>query len=554
MNRTISILSALLIATASVAQTLSGDTINRTVLVESTYNPIVVSAVKRNFIPDEVEPSMNRAAIVYADKAMPIARLQRTALPVEKVGVAQSNNTPGYLHLGYGGYNDLDALAAYRFQFNENNTLMLKVDADGWAGWYDKITSRDDDEDWYSYLYRGNLDARYRLNYGSGELGVGLLGGYSTFNYLDIPLYRPSYRPSIKEPDTNQQAERLSGNFYVKGTINERFRYDADATYTYSAQQNYLGEHALNSENHLHTQAAFGADFGKYGVAILNLKNDLMTYSLDDFEAMNYITVTPEWSVAYKQFRFATGVNLDFSNQAYARFKASPSCSINYTSKNNFDATLLLDGGHQLPTYSYLESLSPYWVRTAELRSSYTYLNALLSGNVRLFEGFHLHVNGGYRIIGSALFETAVDMDNIRYTGFANRDAHLAHATTKLSYNYKQQFSCFTQATYNHWMVEGERDILARAPQLDAQAGVKAHIFGGLSAHSNFRYVLFTATDSELQRETSIIDWNLGLQYALNNHWSFYLDGHNLLNHQHQLYTGYPTQGISAMAGAAFKF
>lgn len=550
MNRTISILSALLIATASVAQTLSGDTINRTVLVESTYNPIVTYAVKRNFIPDEVEPSMNRTAIVYADKAMPIARLQRTALPAGKVGLAQSYSNPGYLHLGYGAYNNLDALAAYRFNFNENNTLTLKAGADGWAGRYDKITSPDENDRWDSYLYRGNIDARYRLDYGSGELGAGLTGGYGTFNYLDIP------RSSVylDKPDTKQQSTRLGGNLYVKGNIDERFQYNADATYTYTAQQNYLGEHKLNSENHLHTQAFFSADFGKYGIAALNLANDLLTYSLSSLDPMSYITVTPQWSTAYKQFSFSTGVNLDFSNQVYARLKASPSCSITYTSKNNFDATLLLDGGRQLPTYSYLETLSPYWVYTPGLQSSYTYLNALLSGNMRLFEGLHLHLDGGYRIIGSALFEEAANIEDIRYTGFANRDAHLAHATTKLSYDYKQLFSCFAQATYNHWMVDGDNSILSRAPQLDAQAGIKARIYGGLSAHSNFRYVLFTATDSEPQRETPIIDWNLGLQYALNNHWSFYLDGHNLLNHRHQLYTGYPTQGISAMAGAAFKF
>lgn len=550
MNRTISILSTLLIATTTVAQTLSGDTINRTVLVESTYNPIVTHAVKRNFIPDEVEPSMNRTAIVYADKAMPIARLQHTALPVEKVGLAQSYSNPGYLHLGYGAYNNLDALAAYRFRFNENNTLTLRAGADGWSGQYDKITTPEEDDRWDSYLYRGNIDARYRLNYGSGELGVSLTGGYSTFNYLTIP------RSSVylDDPDGEQQSNRLGSNFYVKGDINGRIHYDAGATYTYSAQQNYLGEHRLNNENHLHTQASFSADLGRYGIAALNLTNDVMAYYLSDFEAMNYITVTPRWSTTYKQFRFTTGVSLDFSNQAYARLKASPSCSITYTSRSNFDATLLLDGGHQLPTHSYLESLSPYWVRTAELRSSYTYLNALLSGNVRLYEGLHLHVDGGYRIIGSALFETAADINDIRYTGFINRDARLAHATTKVNYDYKQLFSCYAQATYNHWTVDGDNDILARAPQIDAQAGAKARIFGGLSAHSNFRYVLFTATDSETQRETPIIDWNLGFQYALNKHWSFYLDGHNLLNHHHQLYTGYPAQGISAMAGAAFKF
>lgn len=45
----LSVLSAATIAAHPVAPS---DTINRTVLVESTYNPIIAGAVKRNFIPE----------------------------------------------------------------------------------------------------------------------------------------------------------------------------------------------------------------------------------------------------------------------------------------------------------------------------------------------------------------------------------------------------------------------------------------------------------------------------------------------------------------------
>ncbi len=545
MKRYFSILSVLLTATVAVAQTVPGDTINRTVLVESTYNPIVTSAVKRNFIPDEVEPSINRTAIVYADKAMPITRLQHQALPTDKVAIAQEKGFPGYLHLGYGNSNNLDGLAAYYLQINKNNSLSLNANVNGWNG--NLLT--EDDEWWASHFYRADADVRYRLTYNRGELGVGFNAGYSAFNYLT----ETGHNPNLDFTDL-QQSNRLGGSVYAKGWIGERYRYDVSTAYTYSGQQAYLGIDNPHSEGHSHTQATVSASLDKYGTVSLGLADDFLAYSPESsFETMNYLTITPQWSTSYKRYHFVAGVNLDLSNGSDANFKVSPACSITYTSDKNFNASLLLDGGYLLPTYAYLESLSPYWIRIPELQSSYTHLNALLTGNVRLTEGLHLTINGGYRVIGSAIFETVADEVYVRYTGFENRDAQLAHATTKLAYDYKQQFSCFAQATYNHWMVEGDREVLARAPQVDAQAGVSMKLFGSLSAYSDLRYVLFTATAPQ-EREASIIDLGLGLRYTLGKRWAFFLDGHNLLNQRYQFYTGYPSQGIHALAGAAFKF
>ena len=546
MNRYISILSALLTATLAAAQTTPGDTINRTVLVESTYNPIVVNAVKRNFIPDEVEPSINKTAIVYADDALPITRLQQKAIPAKKVGIEQEKGFPGYIHLGYGNSNNLDGWAAYHLQLNENNALSINAGINGWNG----NLKRQDKGWWHSYLYDGNADIRYRFTHRKGELGAALTGGHQAFNYLTVGALAPDMGL------TDQQHSNLLGaNIYAKGLIGKRYRYDASLTYTHLGQQAYLGKaDTYHGESLMHTQATFSTELDKYGTVTVGLSDDLMSYSSESpYKPIHYFTLTPQWSTSYKQYHFVAGVNLDLSISSNIRMKASPACSVTYNSGKNFNASLLLDGGYRLPTYAYLASLSPYWMRTPELQSSYTYLNTLLTSNMRLTEGLHLTINGGYRVIGNAIFETVADVANIRYTSFENRNAQLLHASTKLSYDYKQQFSYYAQATYNHWIVEGERAILARAPQLDMQTGVQMHILKDFTLHSDFRYLLFSATVNS-ERERAIIDWGLGMRYALNTHWTFFLDGHNLLNHHHQIYTGYPTQGIHALAGATFKF
>ena len=65
-------LTALLLTAFSIgfAQT-ANDTIRRTVLVESVYNPVLASSEKRSFLPDEQPPVTNREAVVYAPVKFP---------------------------------------------------------------------------------------------------------------------------------------------------------------------------------------------------------------------------------------------------------------------------------------------------------------------------------------------------------------------------------------------------------------------------------------------------------------------------------------------------
>jgi hypothetical protein len=113
--------------------------------------------------------------------------------------------------------------------------------------------------------------------------------------------------------------------------------------------------------------------------------------------------------------------------------------------------------------------------------------------------------------------------------------------------------SVSASGTYHYWMLKDHPALLARAPKVDAQADARVRIIKGLYAHTSLRMRFFCPV-AEQETEKGIINWSLGARYTLNRHISFFLDGHNLLNRRHHYYAGYPTQGISVMAGAAVKF
>lgn len=542
-KRYISILSAIFVAVATMAHT--GDTISRTVIVESTYTPIIINAVKRNFIPGEIEPSIKKGAIVYANEGMPITLFERTALPVTKAAIAQEKKLPGYIHLGYGSRNNLDGLATYNLKFGQRHSLSVKAGITGWNGSFN-IT---DEDSWHSHLYNAMADIDYRLTLDKHELGATINTGNRWFNYLQTP----SYNAHLDITDL-QCSNHNQGSLYIKGGFKKRFNYDAHVTYTHATQQILSGLKQRHNEGHLRTEGTIAADLQRYGSIGIGLRSDMLNYSpVSEIKDVHYLSITPQWSFNDANIHYAAGLNIDVPSLSSSPVAISPACHISYIPKKRFSIALRLDGGRQIPTFSYLETLSPYWMRSAELHSSYTHLNARLTGNLRITEGLHLHLHGGYRTTQNAIFETVTEKDGILYTDFANRDAQLAYAGSKLSYDYKQRFACYAEGTFSHWMVKGERDILSRAPQIEAKAGARIYILDGLTATSDIHYVMFTPTDN-LPAETSIIDWSLSIQYALTSQWSFFINGDNLLNRNYRFYTGYPSQGINALAGAVFKF
>jgi outer membrane receptor for ferrienterochelin and colicin len=47
---------------------------------------------------------------------------------------------------------------------------------------------------------------------------------------------------------------------------------------------------------------------------------------------------------------------------------------------------------------------------------------------------------------------------------------------------------------------------------------------------------------------------NAGMQYAINDHWTFWSKGENLLDQQYQRWANYPSLGVQFIAGIQYKF
>ena len=533
----------LLAAAIGIAQN-ANDTINRMVLVESTYNPIIAGAVKHNFIPEEVKPSVNKEEVVYAEEGIGLTHFDRQAQTAKAVNVASEKGTPGYAHLGYGNYNNLSALAAYKLQLGERSGLALKAHADGWNGNLKLV----ENIKWRSYLNDAGLDADYTMQLDKATLNAGVGVADYTYNYL-------AYSTPNGGTDT-QNAYNLDAYLNIKGVVKEHYHYHAAISYTHFNRSTHFAYNTRNSENHLHSEITFGMDLYEWGMASIELRYDLLSYQgLADYHNYGSFGITPKWEYQYSKFKFIGGFNMDFlaGKHTLHPVQLSPECSISYVPNKVFAAKFTLDGGRDLPTFGNLYEMSPYWASTKQLRPSYTFLNARLEGGVRIFEGLHLHLGGGYKVVSDALFETVMDSLGMVYSGITNHDAQVATVDGSINYNYKDLVSLSAKSAYYHWMLKGDRSLLARAPRFDVDVDARVRILPQLHAYTNLKLVSFTYT-KVVPRERSIIDWSLGANYTFNKRFSFFLDAHNLLNRRYSYYTGYPAQGFNVMAGAIVKF
>lgn len=535
-KRHITLLTIVFSATISMAQVIN-DTINRMVLVESTYNPIIAGAVKRNFIPEEVKPTMNKEQIVYAEENVDLTNFDREAKPAHAVAITPEEGTSGYAHLGYGNYNNLRAMGAYKFRIDERNDWAIKANIDGWSG---KL-KLDDNTKWPSRLYDMGLETDYTTRLGDVALTVGAHATYYNYNYL-----------TSRDTMLVQSAYNLGAHVGVKGSIGENYYYHANVGYAHFGRSTYFAAKNRHSEGHLHIDASLDRDLYDWGMAKLMVSSDLLAYrGIEGYSNYHSLTITPRWDYRHGDFLFVSGFNLDLlmGKNINTPVQASPDCSISYIPTNRFAAKFTLDGGRDLHTFNSLYTLSPYWASEQQLKPTYTFMNAYLEGSVRIIEGLHLHLGGGYKILSNALFETTMDSIGTTYTGITNHNAQVVGLDIAVSYNYKDIVTLSGKSAYHYWMLKGDQALLTRAPQFNTNIDARVRIIPKLHAYTNLKWITFTGSN-----ERDIIDWSIGANYSLNKQFSFFLDAHNLLNHRHSYYTGYPTQGFNVMAGAMFKF
>ena len=127
----IAILSALSHKAAAQAP---DSTLNRTVVVEQEYAPVILDANKINAVPSIEAPVAHQKKAEYDGRILPAQNIPTGNMQIYTLAKAQAKATPGYIRLGYGNYGNLNAQADYRLKIGNKDYLGLTFRMDGTNG------------------------------------------------------------------------------------------------------------------------------------------------------------------------------------------------------------------------------------------------------------------------------------------------------------------------------------------------------------------------------------------------------------------------------------
>ena len=518
---------------AAQAQTQHQDTtLNRTVVVEQEYNPIIHDAAKVNVLP-RVEPlSASKKEVEYATGLAPASSIPAPVMQAYNAKERPDKALPGYARLGYGSSGNLDLLAAYGFRFTPQDRLNLQLGMDGMNGEVDA------DNPWDSYYYRTRAAIDYLHAFKQTDLRIGGNFGLSNFNFR--PLY----------PEGNGKQKFTSGDvhFGLQSHKGLPIQYQVEAgVMLYNRQADYR----LQPENdELQVYVKGVAEGAINTTQRVGIRYDLR--AVTDSSSLYAFNLAPYFSYQNDDWSLHLGANVDPSFGREKKFHVAPDVKVLYTFADSYQLYAQATGGRILNDFRRLEMLHPYIETNPLACSTYEQLNAAVGFKASPVSGLWIHLYGGYQNLQEDLMPYyQPDGELGARMACTQGDTHNTYAGAALSYDYKQLFGFSAEGIYRSWGISqtlGE-EFLYFKPRIEASLAMDFRPIPAALITLEYRHVVREGDSTD-----DVSDLHLRGSYELLPGISLYVSAHNLLDKKYERYEGYAAEGINFVGGVAFRF
>ena len=291
--------------------------------IENEYTPEIIKVNKKGNTPTvEEEIEVSPLELRFTDKVQPFKgftseRDTKEAFP------KQDEQYPGYVRLGYGFTNDIDAKAAYTLKTSKEGKMEILAGFDGF-----KTGVEGEENDWDQRMFRSMLGASYTHRFNSLEMGVNADFSNSVFNYQSTDGYNPGL--------TDKQNSRT----YRLGTtgvsrLDGPFAYSYDAGITYnrrsysSGSDEGTGELGFNIDSRISYQVGeslkeLGVDLGFNGF----MYNSRLRDADNGFSNFASFDVNPYLLFDFDIWRIKVGTKMNFVTANGPRFAIAPDIKV----------------------------------------------------------------------------------------------------------------------------------------------------------------------------------------------------------------------------------
>lgn len=542
-------------------------TLNRTVVVEQEYNPIITDASKVNVLPKVEEPVVNKKEVEYAITSTPASDIPASTMQAYTGKETQPVTPPGYIRLGYGNYNNLDAYANYLFRLSSKDKLNVNFNMRGMNGELD-MPSYDNYNinKWDAFYYRTRASIDYLHQFNRIDLDIAGHFGLSNFNHTPYSVFN-------KQKFTSGDAH--VGLKSTDETLPLQFRAETNLMLYNREQVSFYSNQSV-TETLVRTKAnVTGAINDEQLVGISAEMNNLLydPRQLGEYNLMlllnrTTVNLNPYYELSNDSWRLHVGANVDLSFKNGKGFYASPDIDLAYIFSDSYMLYAKATGGRLLNDFRRLEQENPYAGLDVPIADTYQQVDARIGVKGSPATGLWFNLFGGYQNFKNDLYPIAGYLSGgeggSEFTDYGQTDSYNFQGGVQISQAYKDVFSFSIDATYYHWNASDDaiinpgansyNEALLMKPKFKLGLQIEARPIPALLLNLGYQYIYRAEPYSSDERYPAINNLSLGVSYYLFKGVSIYAKADNLLNKEYEYYLNYPTQGINFVGGLSFRF
>ena len=577
-----------IVLAVSLAATAQDTVLNRSVVVEREYEPIIQSAGKVNMLPEPVQAEVPAAEVVYSDYTSTDVAPTTNINPLlsQPTRFTQPKPLNGWLRGGIGHPLTLFDFA-YKVQDDKHNDLDLYANHN--AQWGRRTLSET------------KAGLRFTHKFSAMHVYCGVKGEnyfYTKYGrYYDGKDGMTVASFSQMKPEDKQTQWRARVYVGVNSAPAEDIQYMAEVGYQVMDVPGIAAEHQIRTEARVNAklrdeQHRLGARF--------YMQNNLYTVDTALFAHRIYnsrhnLRMEPFYEFHGERILLHAGVNLDLnigkgqflSNIENISFAPSPNI--------RFEAQLapkwMTIYGKAIGSFglgslqSYLEGnryMEVIPCVTSKAVSAYTPVDAELGFHFKPQKHLLVEIHGGYAYYmfskSYVAFLEPYDMGDGHlilpgtFSDFSS-DYHRAKVGAKLFYHYRDIIKIHLSGDYYYWKLQ---NITRKArledvtKDVDLTPGrvydrpdweIALRIDGRIDEHwslysdnhfAGTRWAITTGGEVHLP---AYIDMDLGAQYEFTKHnLAFFLQLNNIICRRNHTLYGYQTYRINGLAGVSWKF
>ena len=549
MKKALLFISALILSGTVAAQT---DGKNAVVNVENDYTPEVMEVTKKSFTPkDDTKLNGEPMTLIFSRTGKTFDGFT-SETDIKDAMPQKEELFPGYLRLGYGLTNDIDAKAAYRLGVGKRGTLKTYAGIDGYSCNIDGLYS-----EWDSRMFKTIAGAGYTHRFKGLTLNVDGAFKNNVFNYQ-----------SNGQPLT-PLTDKQEGQDY-KVAVNGASNLSGAFSYTFNGNFGYITRRYSQGKDAPVGEMRYGAGVGMAYETMprwlssvgIDLNFDAFTYNSNlkeiDKGYSNYfsIDVDPYSNMQFGKWHIKAGLKMNIITKGRGAFAVAPDIKAESNIRENITVFGSITGGRTMNSFEKLESMTPYWGFTengnAKLKPTYRIVDVNLGGRVS-FEPLSMELNAGYAYTQDDLLETLQPLEyRLMFANFGQDDTHHAYADLQLGCDLRSWVKLSAAARYDFWHCNNDY-LLVMKPELTVDANAEARIIENLTMRVGYNFTIYTKSGTR-GRISNKHDLYARISYQINKRFGAYIQGNNLLNDKYYEHAGYLARGIRGSLGATVNF